>query len=163
MVRGGTLLTVGVVSCLILGGIGCGSKAVVKLPPASTQLWKINGAYIRATMVNDSPPQSKADLLPFLLNPKGPNADDTETDKAEEKPNPEDFFKSFGDGEEFVILWGVDCRNYDLSGNQTGSPVIAYEKYGVDGTRYVLQFRKVSKATNEELANLPFPPGFKAP
>jgi hypothetical protein len=163
MVRGGILFTLGACLLAIFGGVGCGSKGAVKLPPVSSQLWKINGAYIRATMVNGVPPQNKEELLPFLLNPQDKKADDEEAPKSEEKPEPADFFRSYGDGEDFVILWGVDCRNYDLSGNQTGSPVIAYEKYGVDGMRYVLQFRKVSRVSNEELAALPFPPGFKAP
>jgi hypothetical protein len=163
MDRAGWFFGVGIASVLVcLGGVGCGgSKPVVKTPAASTQLWRIANAYVKATDNNGSPPQSKEDLMPYLLNPKERGPDDPEP--AEEKPDPADFFKSIGDGEDFVILWGVDYRNYNLSDSQNNSPVIAYEKYGENGKRWVMRFRKVGIMTNEDLAMLPFPPGQKAP
>ena len=165
MVRAEWILKVGIVGLLAsLGGLGCGSKPDLKLPPASTQLWKINGAYIKATQELGSPPQKKDDLLPFLKSLGEKKQENGEVvDEPKQEVDPEKFFRSFGDNEEFVILWGVDYNNYDLSGRQTKSPVIAYEKYGDNGKRWVLQFRKVSLVTDEELAKLPFPPGHKPP
>jgi hypothetical protein len=165
MDRAGWFFCVGIVSVLVsLGGVGCGgSKPVAKTPAVSMQLSRIFNAYVKATDNAGSPPQSKEDLLPFLLIPKERGPDDPEPEKADEKPDPAEFFKSSGDGEDFVILWGVDYRNFNLSDTKNDSPVIAYEKYGENGKRWVMRFRKVSNMTNEDLALLPFPPGHKAP
>ncbi len=51
----------------------------------------------------------------------------------------------------------------NLSGKPAEIPVLAYEKNGVDGKRLVLQVRYVTLVSDEDLATLPFPPGFKAP
>jgi hypothetical protein len=159
MVRAEDMLKMGLVYVLAsVGGFGCGSKNVAKeLPRASLQLKNIGYAYVRATESNGSAPNSKDELMPFLNVPKGP-------DNPEKTINPADTFRSPTDGEEFVIHWGVDIRTLNLAGNPDRLPVIVYEKYGKDGKRYVLQgVRQVRHVTDEDFANLPFPPGFKRP
>ncbi len=72
-----------------------------------------------------------------------------------------EILRSPADGEEFVIHWGVDYRKY--LGKSGGLPVLAYEKAGKGGFRYVLQVRTIEHVTDAQLAKLPFPTGYSAP
>jgi hypothetical protein len=157
MIRAPWLVKAGGLSLLVvMAGTGCGSKNVAKeLPAASLQLKNIGFAYGQATE-NQGPPTSKNDLIPYLKVPKDP-------DDPEKAKGPADPFRSANDGEEFVILWGVDVRNLNVGGNPDRLPVIAYEKYGKDGKRYILQVRQVRHLTDEEFRALPFPPGVRPP
>jgi hypothetical protein len=143
-------------ACLLIGfGLsGCGSKNVGKpLPPVTEQLRAIGLAYAKATTELERPPTKKEDLYPYF-----PKDDDPEKTK-----NPADYFISLSDGEEFVIDWGFDIRTVRISDHPKTMPVIAYEKKGVDGKRFALQVRYVVHVTDEDLAELPFPRGFKGP
>ena len=105
----------------------------------------IGEAYMKATDELDHAPASVEDLRPYLSK-RG--------DVAE-------ILRSDNDGQDFVILWGVDYRTY--VNEQKRYPVTAYEKNGKGGLRYVLQMRVVSPMTNDTLAKMDFPPGKSAP
>jgi hypothetical protein len=140
------------VVCLLvsLGGYGCG-EAISPLPPPNLyQLRTIGFAYALATDNLDHPPSNKAELLPFLK------------EVAKSDDSPAELLRSKVDGEEFVIHWGFDCRS--IGGTPVKMPVLAYEKAGKDGKRLVLQsYRYASQVTEEQFAELPFPPGFARP
>jgi hypothetical protein len=136
---------------LLFSGCG-GGKSYAPPAPASDQLRVIGVAYAKATASLGRPPANKEDLLPFLPKQQDPDIGE-----------PEDYFRSKVDGEEFVIHWGVDVRALNMSGRPADLPVLAYEKKGEDGKRLVLQGRYVNQVTDEELAKLPFPAGYHAP
>jgi hypothetical protein len=124
---------------------GCGSKTVVnEVPQAYVSMRALSTAYVLTTDALDRGPKNMTELMPQLKK-QGAAA--------------EPLLASNGD--EFVIHWGVDYRKY--FGKTGGMPVIAYEKSGKSGRRYVLRVRDIEQATDEELANFPFPAGFKAP
>jgi hypothetical protein len=151
MLRAGYFLKTRMVCLMVsLGALGCGSAQTSPPPPTSLmQLRLIGVAYARATDELDHPPQSKQEIMPFLK------------DLAKGFDNPADLLRSTVDGEEFVIHYGVDFR--DVIGKDVDLPVLAYEKTGQDGKRAVLLHRFTYLKTDEELANLKFPPGYKAP
>jgi hypothetical protein len=147
-------------ACLLAccAAAGCGGRHTGKpLDPASQQLRNIGYAYELATMRLDRPPLRRAELLPFLKKEEDP-------ENPAARADPTDIFRSANDGEEFVIHWGLDVRAVNPAGHPSKVPVLAYEKRGKDGKRFILQHvRIVRKVTDEELAKLPFPPGFKNP
>jgi hypothetical protein len=66
--------------------------------------------------------------------------------------DPSKYLRSTRDGEEFVVVWGLNLAN---SPAQT---VVAYERTGVDGKRmYVTADGEVREATQEEFGKLKFP------
>jgi hypothetical protein len=136
-----------------LGGCGCGSKNVPEQAPGPFQLRSIALAYIRATEDLGRPPRNQDEVIPFLKIREDPG----------KTPNAADLFRSPRDGAEFVILWGLDYRDYNTSGNPSRLPVLAYEKHGQDGKRLVLRYRDVMLVTDEELESLTFPRGHRAP
>jgi hypothetical protein len=142
-------LKIGVCSLVLLGGYGCGSKSAFKEQPLGpTQLMVIGRAYAAATDALDRPPQSKDEIKPYVHK-----------DWAGK-----DVFRSPNDNEEFVILWGVDIRDFNLSGHPDNLPVLAYEKQGNDEKRLVLLGgRYVKLVADEDLAKLKFPAPYKAP
>jgi hypothetical protein len=139
---------------LSISGYGCGGAHKSPPPPPSAfQLKTIAMAYAEATDRLDHPPESKEEFLPYLKDIIKDNKEWT---------NPEDILRSKNDGQEFVIHWGVDCR--DLQGLPQKMPVVAYEKTGQDGKRQVLQGRRwVRVVSDDEFAELPFPQGAKRP
>jgi hypothetical protein len=150
MVRAEQSLATGVVFLLaLLGGSGCGSGKA-KMPEATVfQLKAIGRAYVAATLETGRPPKNKEEVLKALK------------EMPEDYQNPEDIFRSKRDNQEFVIFWDVDLRGVD-SRKQSTWPVLAYERQGKDGKRYVLQFRDlVRELPDDDIANLPFPPGHK--
>jgi hypothetical protein len=60
-----------------------------------------------------------------------------------------------------LIFWNVDYRAYQSEGKPF--PVIACEKNGAKGKRYILQVRHISQVTDEQLKQLSFPAGQKGP
>jgi hypothetical protein len=152
MVRAGNALATGVV-CLgiVLGGSGCGGSSKGKaLDPTKAQLQAIGRAYAAAQFdVLDRPPKNKEELIKGLK------------DMPEETSDPEDRFRSTRDNQEFVIFWDVDLRSID-SRKQRTWPVLAYERQGKDGKRFVLQGKDyVRELPDDEIESLPFPPGHK--
>jgi hypothetical protein len=138
-------------------GLGCGAESVPSVTPSSGHLIMIGLAYIKATETLNHAPRNKDELVPFLK--REPDPDDPD------KPVPEidldDLFRSPTDRQDYVIHWGLDYREY--GGPPRKLPVLAYEKEGKDGKRVVLQVRYAHTVTEEQLANLPFPPGFPPP
>jgi hypothetical protein len=73
-------------------------------------------------------------------------------------PDPSSVFRSQRDGEEYVIIWGLDLLGRDFN---TSIP-LAYERKGVDGKRLVVDCKgEVSEVTDAEFAKLRFPKGHK--
>jgi hypothetical protein len=109
-------------------------------------LLRIGPAYARATVSLHRPPANREELVPFL----GRNGSE------------ETFLRSPNDGEDFVIIWDVDIRKLPIGGKDL--PVIAYEKRGQDGKRYVLRGRTdVVQLTDAELRSAVLPPGHPLP
>ncbi len=137
-------------------GSGCGGgEAVPRVTKSTGHLKDIALGYLKATEALGYPPRNKDELIPFLK----PEQDDPES------PPPEidmaELFRSPTDDQDYVILWGVDYREYDVPRRKL--PVFAYEKVGKDGKREVAQGRYVHTVTEEQFANLPFPNGVQPP
>jgi hypothetical protein len=126
--------------------VGCANKAVdVSVSPTEERLYTFGKAYIQASGQLGRGPKSLAEVKPFLP----PDA-------------PADLLRSPGDGEEFVVLWGVDFNK--LPPGPDPFYVGAYEKIGSGGKRYVLRFPiGVVSMTDAELHSAVFPLGFKPP
>jgi hypothetical protein len=148
---------------------GCGSRAVPKHSATVENLNMIGRAYASATDELAHPPKSKAEFLPYLQailadreNAAREQADgDTPVAAADaSKRTVENVMRSDSDGEEFVIHWGADCRGP----RSRKAPVLAYEKHGKDGHRYVLQGTRGARLVNDkDFAELTFPSGFSPP
>lgn len=136
-------VAIGLSVCLISGG--CGTDPSKQVVPASKQnLQHISAAYFQATDKVQAP-SGPSDLTPFL--------------KA--MGDPAQILKSPDDGQNYVILWNVDVKK--LTAKDMTTKVLAYEKQGTDGKRWVLLTRDVRQLTDDELRQAPFPPGHKAP
>jgi len=141
--------------CVLLGCVaaaGCRSSVKTALDaPAARNLEKIGDAYLRATQQKDKPPQGLDDLLPALKE---------QTTK--ESSRPEDLLRSPNDDEKYEIVWGVELRRMKATGNDV--PIIAFEKRGKDGQRYVLRGQKeVLLMSESQLRSATFPEGYKLP
>jgi hypothetical protein len=133
--------TMGLLACLL--AVGCNSTPTEReRPPASTHLKKIQQAYVQATTSLGRPPGNLEELTPFLKR----------------VGDPAELLRSPDDGENFVIVWGVDVRAAPAG---KSFPVIAYEKRGAGGRRYVAGFRQISRMTDEEFRQANFPPGHR--
>ncbi len=116
------------------------------LMPVEDHLLKIGLAYANATRHLGCAPKGLAEIRPYF--------DGGAADQIARSPN---------DGEEFVVLWGVD---YNKLPPRRDDPytVAAYEKHGAEGKRYVLRIpTQVLLMTDEELAKAVFPPGYQPP
>ena len=103
---------------------------------------KIGMAYTRFSASQKRPPQAWADLRPILA----------ETDNADEP------WCSDRDGQPLVVCWGVDLSKQPDWAKTT--PVLAYEKQGADGSRYVLTaVRSVELLSDKDFREASFPPG----
>ena len=92
------------------------------------------------------PTQKRDDLLVVLQGEAG-------------QPSPADILKSPNDGEEYVIVWGVNFRELGIKRGNV-DVVIAYEKRGREGKRYVLKPpTQVIEMTDTEFKAASFPPG----
>jgi hypothetical protein len=135
-----------VVLAAVVGLAGCSRKVDRPLPAAEQRLLDIGTAYLNAINRLKRPPRGFDDLKPSLQ----PGAT-------------EDYLRSPGDGEPFVIFWGIDYHKLP-PGPVDPFTVAAYEKKGVEGKRYVLRFpRSVVQMTDEELRKAVFPSGHSPP
>jgi hypothetical protein len=123
-------------------------------PPTPTEenLSTIGRAYMEAMTKLRRPPRNVADLLPFLNQMGGSR----------------DTLRSPNDGEEFVILWNVKGEEMAVKGaikdgvDERKFPVLAYEKTGTDGSRYVLMVpNRIRRMTDDDLHQAYFPGGHK--
>ena len=124
--------------------IGCGGEKIEPITTDATviALDKIGSAYIRGT----PPPKTKADLLAIfkLCN------------------HPKELLISPSDKQEFIIVYGVELKGLKVSGAQL--PVVAFEKSGKDGKRYVLRgMNTVVQLTEDQLKSSVFPEGYDFP
>jgi hypothetical protein len=134
---------------LLVSGTGCSPSQVVvhaQLDPSHEHLMHIGSAYNRFNAQYKKAPGNVADLLPFL----------------KEFGNPDELLRSPKDGAPYVICWGVDLQVPQTWARSTG--VLAYEKYGAAGQRYVLTtLRSVILMTDNEFRQASFPPGHQPP
>jgi hypothetical protein len=133
-------------ACLVLAG--CSSQltpiTVEKpLDPTHARLLKIGAAYRQFTTSHKEPPKSWADLKPILA--KTDNADAPWTSER--------------DGQPLVVCWGANPSKWREWGKTT--PVVAYEKQGAGGSRYVLTAVQgsVMELSDEDFRAASFPPG----
>ncbi len=71
-------------------------------------------------------------------------------------PDPDKFFRSTRDGEEFVVVWGLDLNN------APADMVVAHERTGVNGKRLVVTAdSKITEVSEDEFGKLRFPKGHK--
>jgi hypothetical protein len=66
------------------------------------------------------------------------------------------LLKSPNDGQPYAIVWGVDLGN---APNPT--MVVAHEKVGSGGIRYVMTPTGIMKLTDQEFAHAAFPPSYR--
>lgn len=124
--------------------IGCGGEKIepITTDPTIIALDKIGGAYIRGT----PPPKTKADLLAIF---KISNF-------------PKELLISPNDGQEFIIVYDVELKGLKVGDAQL--PVVAFEKSGKDGKRYVLRgMNTIVQLTDDQLKSSVFPAGYNFP
>jgi len=115
------------------------------LTPVEDRLVKIAKAYANANIQLKRAPKDIAEIRPYF---------DAAGDDVTRSPN---------DGEEFVILWGVEYGKLPPK-REDPYTVAAYEKRGAGGKRYVLRIpTQIVLMTDEELAQAVFPPGYQPP
>lgn len=133
---------------------GCSSPAPPKANPAEENLRKIASAYGQAASARKKAPTELNQLLPYL----------------KEHGDPDEILRSTNDHEPFVIVWGVNTSNTFANpqgktpalNNSGPPPVLAYEKRGVAGVRYVVTtIGSVAHLTDGEFRAAPFPNGHK--
>jgi len=126
--------------------VGCSGKPVDQpQSPTEDRLYTFGKAYIQASSQLGRGARNLAEIKTYLPA----NA-------------PDDLLRSPNDGENFVILWGVDFNK--LPPGPDPFYVGAYEKTGKGGRRYVLRFPiGVVSMTDSELKAAVFPPGHKPP
>lgn len=133
------IVTIGTVAAL---GCSRGGAASGPMDPTWERLLTIGRAYRQFNTANKKPPKQPADLLP-ILKTLGVG---------------EETFSSLRDGQPFVVGWGVDLTVPPKWA--TSRPVLAYEKQGEQGKRYVLTtLANVELLTPEQFTQSSFPPG----
>jgi len=136
-------LLIGSLATLLIVASGCGSNEPVeiKIPQTYNNMKTLGAAYLISTQKHDKPPKQLSDLRPYVA---------AEIDLAQ-------ISKSENDGEDFVIVWGVDYRS---SQNEKGTyPIVIYEKKGKEGFRFVCQFNDVLELDEAQFKAAYFPPG----
>lgn len=127
------------------GFAGCGQPAVVEHmggDQGGANLTQLNNFYIRATEKLKRPPKSLQEL-------KAGSKDAGDIEAVLKSPN---------DAQPYIIVWNVDPIS--PKGTKAEGPVIiAYEKVGVGGQRWVLTQWGVSKLSAEEFLQANFPAG----
>jgi hypothetical protein len=131
---------------LAVGLAGCSGKpSERKLSETEDRLLTFGKAYIQASAKLDRGPKNFDEVKPFL--PANVSSD---------------LMRSANDGEEFVVLWGVDFNK--LPPGSDPYYVGAYEKTGSGSRRYVLRFPiGVVAMTHAELKAAQFPMGHSPP
>jgi len=149
--RPGKWIVLPVLVILTSALVGCSSPitsdpGTFEVDPAQQQIQQIGTVYLNATVRLNRPPQKRDELLADL-KPLGP---------------PDKTLRSKNDGEEFVIVWGVELRELKATGKDV--PIVAFEKKGKNGKRYVLRgYNTVLQMDDSDLRDATFPPGYKLP
>ncbi|OAI38947.1 hypothetical protein AYO40_01540 [Planctomycetaceae bacterium SCGC AG-212-D15] len=135
---------------------GCARKEAAPEDPTAKNLRLVVTAYLQYVTKNQQAPHSARDLTPILQ----------ELGVAD----PEGTLRSDRDHEPFVILWNVEefsaTKKADKK-EKTTRPrhfVLAYEKSGSDGYRFVgFSSAYVAEASDEEMTKASFPSNHKFP
>jgi hypothetical protein len=128
------------------GSSGCSSPAASEEDETTTDLRSIARAYDSVIGMRKKPPRSVDEIKQVLVDFHdvgwvGP---------------PDDVLISSRDGQPYVIVLGVDL------GAEISKDVLAYEKNGAEGKRYVLlTSRDVMQMTDDEFAQATFAQGHK--
>ena len=141
-------LGLGLLLLLVTGCTGSPREVNVAIDKTQESLLHIGHAYSRYLDSAKRPPTSAEQLKPYL----------------KEFGNPDELFRSTRDGEPFVICWGVDLSAPPAWAAPGSTPVIAYEKRGSEGQRYVLTtMGNAMLLTDADFSTASFPPGHKRP
>ena len=128
---------------MLIAVVGCDRtpSTVVQTPPDTSALRGIIRFYVTAAGELGRPPKNMDELKSVL---------------APLTNEPDKYLRSTRDGEEFVVVWGLDLYQ------QSPDTIVAYERKGVDGKRLVLDVNAmVREVTPEQFARLKFPKGHK--
>lgn len=142
------LLASVILAMLSVGFLGCGPAKPVVFPENKfeQQLQRIGAAYSQASVKLGRPPSGPEEIMEFLQITGGPPA--------------AEILRSPHDGEDYVIVWNVDFRQLAMSGANVNDVIIAYEKRGKNGTRYVMKPPShVTQLSDLEFKSAKFPPG----
>jgi hypothetical protein len=128
----------------LLGVAGCGSRVIERVTSdhGGDQLVTLSRIYTAAHRSLGRPPRGVNDLKTV----------------AKEFGDLDRLLKSPNDGQPYAIVWGVDLGN---APNPT--MVVAHEKVGARGVRYVMTPTGVRTLTDAEFGRAEFPPGYKPP
>jgi hypothetical protein len=133
------------IAALMIGSSSCKSRPAESVSKTYAQLIKLDLAYQEATEKRNRAPSNLDDLLPYL----------------KKQGDPAELLRSDNDQENFLIVWGVDLREFSKRGQPP--PITACEASGKGGKRYVLRARQIFQMSDEEIRQLPLPTGFKSP
>lgn len=123
------VMGIGLAVVLVLGLLlaflgGSSGRTGTKGEAAQAHLANIRTAYTEACQRLNRPPRSLKELQPFLAETVGPDEEQAE-----------DVLRSPNDDQEFVIHWNVWVPPDDEFETDY---VLAYERSGIDGKRYVV-------------------------
>ena len=132
---------------VVVSATGCSSSPPPRpLDATHSNLMFVGNAYMRFVSEKQRPPTAIKDLEPYL----------------KEVGDVQKILASPRDGQPFVICWGVDLMK-PLPWAKT-LPVLAYEKVGAEGDRWVLTtVRSIERVKTEAFLKADFPPGHKPP
>ena len=132
------LRAAGVLWALVLAPIlGCDGGTQMTKPPDQSYFRGIVRTYATAARNLGRPPKSIEEIKALY---------------APVDPDPSKYVRSPRDGEEFVVVWGLDLDR------ASADTVVAYERKGSDGKRMVITADSaVREVTNDELKQLKFP------
>jgi hypothetical protein len=126
---------------VFVSALGCGGGTVVTPPTDQSNLRGIVRVYGIAARDLGRPPQKIEDLTAIYRQ-----AD----------PDPEKYVRSARDGQEFVVVWGLNIES------APADMVVAYERTGVDGKRMVVTADgMIREVTTDDIAQLKFPKNHK--
>lgn len=127
---------------LLAVSVGCQAEA--RKAPVATDTNLLRGVvrcYAVAARDLGRPPQKMDELAAVLA----PATDD-----------PMQYLRSLRDGQEFVVVWGLELDNY------SPNTILAYERTGMDGKRMVVNLNgDVTEVSSEEFEKLKFPENYK--
>ena len=120
--------------------VGCKQPVAKELQKSPQNLVAIRKAYLKATARLGAPPRTLDQMSAEL----------------KEQGDPDTLLRSPEDNEKYVIHFGAVA-------DANPAQVIAYEKVGKEGKRYVLFGHIVWFMTDDELKSKKFPAGYSAP
>jgi hypothetical protein len=124
--------------------VGCGPRVIERETSdhGGDQLVTLSRMYTAAQRSFGRPPRGLDDLKAV----------------AKEYGDLDRLLKSPNDGQPYAIAWGVDLGNAP-----NATMVVAHEKLGTGGVRYVMTPTGIMKLTDQEFARAIFPPGYRPP